>query len=99
MNIITVAELKERLNNDDNLVLIDVREEYEHQEFNIGGRLRPLGGIQEWAKEIVDAPDYEYIMYCRSGQRSGMATVFLQNMGVPNVKNLQGGVIAWIENQ
>ena len=39
MDIITVEELKARLN-DDNLILIDVREPYEHAEFNIGGHNR-----------------------------------------------------------
>ena len=38
---ITVQELKEKLARQDDFVLIDVREPYEHEEFNVGGNLIP----------------------------------------------------------
>jgi len=42
---INVKELKEKLDNKEDFVLIDVREPYEHEEFNIGGQLIPVGSL------------------------------------------------------
>ena len=42
---INVQELKERLDNGEEFILIDVREPYENEEFNVGGELIPLGTI------------------------------------------------------
>ena len=44
-NEITVIELKKRLDSGENLLVIDVREPYEYDEFNIGARLIPLGEL------------------------------------------------------
>ncbi|MFN5932401.1 MAG: rhodanese-like domain-containing protein [Sphingobacteriales bacterium] len=37
------------------------------------------------------------ILYCRSGNRSGMAAMMLETMGFTHVKNLVGGMLAWEE--
>jgi rhodanese-related sulfurtransferase len=42
---ITVQELKERLDNQETLHIIDVREPHEYEEFNIGAQLLPLGDL------------------------------------------------------
>jgi rhodanese-related sulfurtransferase len=46
MQNISVDELKSRLDAGEQINLIDVREPFEHADFNIGGRLVPLGKIQ-----------------------------------------------------
>ena len=45
MNSITAIALKEKIDNGEEFQLIDVREPYEHEEFNIGGHLIPLNEI------------------------------------------------------
>ena len=94
---INVIELKEKLNNRDDFVLIDVREPYEHEEFNIGGQLIPLGSIPNSISQLMEHQDKEVVVYCRSGKRSAMAQHFLQQIGFKNVRNLTGGVLAWAD--
>ena len=96
MQLITVSELKERLAKGEKLNLVDVREPSEHQEFNIGGELIPLGKIQRMEIEKLEPlKNQEIICYCRSGNRSGQACQVLDMLGFTNTKNLQGGMLAW----
>ena len=98
MNNITPEEVKRRLDAGEKLNVIDVREPYENADFNIGGMLIPLGNIQSMQiDEIEDLKDKEVIFYCRSGNRSGQACLFLDAMGFKNTKNLVGGMLAWEE--
>jgi rhodanese-related sulfurtransferase len=98
MDNITVEELKRRLDAGEKLHIVDVREPYENADFNIGGVLIPLGQIQSMQiDEIEDLKDQEVIVYCRSGNRSGQACMFLDAMGFKNTKNLVGGMLAWQE--
>jgi len=96
MQTITVQELKERLDKGESIHLVDVREPAENAEFNIGGLLLPVGEIRNMQTEPID--DWkkdEVILYCRSGNRSGQATMILEQLGFENVKNLTGGMLAW----
>ena len=96
MENISVEEVKKRLDNGEKINLIDVREPYENADFNIGGTLLPLGQIQSMQiDDIEDLKDKEVILYCRSGNRSGQAAMFLEAMGFKNTKNLVGGMLAW----
>jgi len=96
MKNITPEEVKKRLDAGENLHLIDVREPHENAAFNIGGILLPLGKIQSMQTEdIDDLKDEEVILYCRSGNRSGIAAMTLTSMGFTNTNNLVGGMLAW----
>ena len=96
MQVITVTELRERLSKGEKLNLVDVREPSEHNDFNIGGELIPLGKIQSMEVDQLEAlKDQELIFYCRSGNRSGQACQIVEMLGFTNAKNLQGGMIAW----
>jgi rhodanese-related sulfurtransferase len=100
MQQITVQELKKRLDAGEKLNILDVREPYEFAEFNIGGKLVPLGKIQSMQIDELDEwKDQEVIVYCRSGSRSQTACLFLDTLGFSNTKNLQGGMLAWQEQQ
>lgn len=74
--------------------MLDVREEYEHEEFNIGGTLIPLDEVIRKAAAIpMDKP---VIVYCRKGIRSQIAIQRLEEkFGFTNLINLQGGVEKW----
>ena len=77
---------------------MDVREPHEHEAFNIGGQLVPLGRIQTMQADELDAlKDQELIVYCRSGNRSGQACLILDTMGFTNTVNVVGGMLAWQE--
>jgi len=96
MENITAEEVKKRLDSGEKLNLVDVREPHENADFNIGGILLPLGQIQTMQiDDIEDLKEKEVILYCRSGNRSGQAAMFLDAMGFKNTKNLVGGMLAW----
>ncbi|MGZ4049897.1 MAG: rhodanese-like domain-containing protein [Bacteroidia bacterium] len=98
MTNISPEEVKQRLDNGEALNLIDVREPHENAEFNIGGKLLPVGKIQSMQiEDIEDLRDKEVILYCRSGNRSGIAAMTLDRLGFTNTKNLTGGMLAWQE--
>jgi rhodanese-related sulfurtransferase len=98
MQQITVEELKSRMDAGEKINLIDCREPHEYAEFNLGGRLIPLGQIQTMQiDDIEDLKNEEIIVHCRSGQRSMMACLFLDTLGFKETKNLSGGVLAWQE--
>ena len=95
---ITAEEVKNRLDAGEKLHLIDVREPHENAEFNIGGLLMPLGKIQSMqVEDIEDLKNEEIILYCRSGNRSGISAAILDQLGFSNTKNLVGGMLAWQE--
>jgi rhodanese-related sulfurtransferase len=98
MEQITVTELKQRLEKGETPNLLDVREDSERTEFNIGGKHIPLGKIQLFElEELDDWKDQEIIVYCRSGKRSGLATMMLGQAGFDKVLNLEGGMLKWVE--
>jgi rhodanese-related sulfurtransferase len=99
MEDITVQELKERLDSNEDLNVIDVREEYEYEEDNIGSILIPLGQVPHRIGELEKFKDQELIMLCRSGNRSGQAKMYLQQMGFSKVRNVLGGMMAYRENE
>jgi rhodanese-related sulfurtransferase len=96
MQTISVEELKARIDAGETLHLLDVQEPFEHEDFNIGGVLLPLGRIQTLQTDEIDGwKDQEVICYCRSGNRSGQACMILEGAGFTNLKNLSGGMNAW----
>ncbi len=94
MKQITPAELDRLLKEQRELHLIDVREAHEHQAFNIGGELIPVGDILKHA-EIIEK-EKPVVLYCRMGIRSQIAIQRLQQkFPFTNLINLQGGTEAW----
>jgi rhodanese-related sulfurtransferase len=92
---ISVVELKKRLDSGEKINLIDVREQFEYEEFNLGGKLIPLGNLPSNLEDLEDLKDEEIIVHCRSGARSGTAKMFLTQSGFTNVRNLLGGILDW----
>ncbi len=97
MEDITVNELKRKLDANEDFILIDVRESYEHDEFNIGGKLIPLSEIPLAIIEMESDKDKEIVLYCRSGNRSGIAKDYMAQMGFSKVRNTLGGMLDWVE--
>lgn len=93
---ITVQELKERIDKGDTPIMIDVREphEWEMQHLTSVEKIS-LGTLPYKIQDIEEMRDKEVVMICRSGGRSGRATQFLSDQGFTNVRNLEGGMLAW----
>jgi sulfur-carrier protein adenylyltransferase/sulfurtransferase len=90
---ITVQELKRRIDAGEDVQLIDVREPYEFQIAQIGGKLIPQNDVPQRLAEIDR--DREVIVHCRSGARSQRIAEFLVQSGYLKVANLAGGILAW----
>ncbi len=95
MQEISVSELKERLDNGEDIFILDVRQPDEYRYCNIGGFLVPLG---ELPRRIGDLdPNREIIVVCHSGVRSARAAQYLQRFGFSQARNLVGGIDRWAE--
>ena len=94
---INVVELKSRLDAGDKFIFLDVREPHEFDEFNIGAQLIPLATVPENIAQFAGHENEEIIIHCRSGKRSAMAQMSFQQAGFSNVRNVEGGVLDWID--
>ncbi|MCH7414298.1 rhodanese-like domain-containing protein [Belliella sp. R4-6] len=97
MEDITVEDLKQRIDNKEEFVFIDVREEWEYEEDNLGALNIPLGTLPHQLDEIEQYKNQEIVIHCRSGARSGNAKKFLETKGYNKVRNVLGGINAYRE--
>lgn len=98
MNEITVTELKSRLASGDHLLLVDVREPHEHDEYNLGGINIPVTQLPFRTDELKSDEENTIVLYCQSGNRSLLAQKLLATQfKIENTLNLKGGVTAWRE--
>ena len=94
INHISTADLKKKIATGENVFLLDVREDFEHEFFNIGGIHIPLSEVLNKANQIPG--DKPVIVYCRKGVRSQIAIQKLQvRFGLTNLLNLTGGLEKW----
>ena len=88
------GQLAQRLTENGNLVLLDIREPWEWSLASIGDpRLLPMGELEE----RIDSLDrsVEMVVYCHHGMRSDMAAQLLRRAGAKHVRNLVGGIDRW----
>lgn len=97
MEDIYVKELKERLEKGEKFHFLDVREEWEYEEDNLGALNIPLGELPKKLAKLEKWKDDEIIVHCRSGARSGNAKKFMEGKGFSKVRNVLGGIIAYRE--
>ncbi len=97
-------DLVDRLEENPDLLLLDVREPYEFDAMHIRGSINAPRGIleascewdyEETIPELVQARDREVVVVCRSGNRSVLAAYTMQRMGYKNVYSLKTGVRGW----
>jgi rhodanese-related sulfurtransferase len=98
MKTISVDALKAKIDAGEKINLVDVREPHEHEAYNIGGILLPLGKVQGLETDDIDHLKNETVyVYCRSGNRSGQACLMLEPYGFKDIINVSGGMLAWQE--
>jgi len=92
---ISVQELDLILKNENKQIqLIDVREQYETEIATLGGELIPLKAIAKYVNRIDK--NKNVVLYCRSGKRSAEAIEILEEkFGFKNLYNLRGGILAF----
>jgi sulfur dioxygenase len=104
-----VAEAKKQINEIDvvkakdliargNIILLDVREENEFKEGHIDNAILLPRGVLEF--KLGSVPELQnkaapVLAYCRTGGRSALAALTLQNLGYTNVLSIAGGYEAW----
>jgi len=105
----TIAELmpwdvEERIKQNKDLMLVDIREECEFSRFHIKGSMLIPRGILESACEeeyedampcLVEGREREIVVICRSGLRSVLGTQMLQMMGFRNICSMKTGLRGW----
>lgn len=95
---VTVAETQQRMRENNDIKLIDVREDNEWNAAHAAGAIHLGKGIIERDIETaVPDKNTELILYCGGGYRSALATDALQKMGYTNVFSMAGGWKAWKE--
>jgi len=96
MKTVTAQELQQWISSGKKIQLIDVREPDEHEAFNIGGELIPLGEIGLHPEKI--SGEVPVVLYCRKGIRSQFAIQKLETKFLfTQLYNLAGGTEAWIK--
>lgn len=93
MKNITAEELKGWIAEHRNFMLIDVRENWEHQACNLGGVNIPLGELISRKEELDNS--LPIIIYCEKGIRSVIAIQRLETHGFTDMYNLTGGISKW----
>ena len=87
-------QLVSMMEENDDLVIIDVREMHEIARGTIEGAIpMPMATVPLRLNEIPN--DKEVVFICRSGARSAQACMFMEQNGFDNVYNLRGGIISW----
>jgi rhodanese-related sulfurtransferase len=91
---ITPAELKRLLDQGEKILLVDVREPWEHAQCRIeGATLIPMGNIPSNLQKLdTDEP---VICYCHHGMRSLDVANWLRQQGITTAKSLAGGIDRW----
>ncbi|HEX5703473.1 MAG TPA: MBL fold metallo-hydrolase [Pyrinomonadaceae bacterium] len=95
---ITVAELKELIENDNYLQVIDVRRGGEYESGHAPrAATAPLANLRETLPKLNLNPSRKTAVICAGGYRSSAATSIMQSLGFTNLLNVTGGTNAWIK--
>ncbi|QDU78998.1 putative adenylyltransferase/sulfurtransferase MoeZ [Polystyrenella longa] len=91
-------QVKAKLDNNDDFLLLDVREEDEYQTVHVeGATLVPMSQIQDRVGELDPQKDSEVVVYCHHGGRSMKVMLWLRKQGFSKAINMSGGIDEWAE--
>jgi phage shock protein E len=80
----------------DDLVILDVRTPEEFNEGHIDGAVLIDFYRDDFSAQLAELdPDVPYVLYCRSGNRSGQTTAIMEELGFQSVQDVDGGSLAW----
>jgi len=96
---ITIDDLKNKMDSDNQFILLDIRTEKEYLAGHINNSVwLPRGFIEFKIQKLISDPETEIILYCKRGSRSALTTFTLIEMGYKNVLNLDGGFEEWVSS-
>ena len=96
---LTTSQVKEKLENQENFIFIDVREDNEWATAQIPQAVHfGRGVIERDIEEKINDKNTQIILYCGGGFRSALAAYNLQKMGYTNVYSMDGGIREWLSN-
>jgi rhodanese-related sulfurtransferase len=96
---ITCQEVKKQLDEGVTFHFIDVREEWEHIEQNLGATCYPLGELPQHLPQLSALKAEEIILHCKTGPRGNQAKKYLMSQGFSNVRNMIGGIKEYLQLQ
>lgn len=80
------------------LIVLDVRTSEEFEAGHLEGAMMIDFYAPDFAEQLADLdPNQPYLLYCRSGNRSGQTTAIMERLGFTNVADIDGGIVAWGE--
>lgn len=82
----------------ENLVILDVRTAEEFDEGHLEGAVMIDFYQEDFADRLAELdPDVPYLLYCRSGNRSGQTAALMKELGFTDVADVDGGILAWAQ--
>lgn len=92
---ISAKDAKTVMDSEENIVILDVREQYEFDAGHIpNATLLPVGDIAAKAAQVLPDKNQKILVYCRSGNRSRTAANTLVKLGYTQIYDF-GGIIDW----
>ncbi len=96
INVEQALELIEKHAEEERFLLLDVRTPGEFDEGHLKGAINLDFYSEDFRDRLAELdPEYTYLVYCRSGNRSAMTVSIMEEMGINRAYNLLGGIIAW----
>ena len=90
VTLVTGAEARDIFESDNSVILLDVRNQDEHDDYHIvGSILIPVDELESRLSELPDK-DAVIIVFCRAGRRSAIASEILVSNGYTKVNDMQG---------
>ena len=94
-----VHEVRNKIEQSQDFILVDVREDREWVDGHISGSIHLGKGIIERdIGKVIDDKSKLIVLYCQGGFRSALAGENIQKMGYTNILSMSGGFGDWINN-
>ena len=95
-----VHEVKNKIEQYQDFILVDVREDREWVQGNIPSSIHiGKGVIERDVANLIPNQETEIVLYCQGGYRSALAGESLKEMGYKNVLSMSGGFSDWVNNK
>lgn len=82
----------------EDLVILDVRTPEEFDEGHLEGAIMIDFYSDDFAEQIGELdPNVPYLLYCRSGNRSGQTAEIMEGLNFSDVADVDGGIVSWLD--
>jgi len=93
---LNAKQFYEMIQKEKDVIILDVRTPQEYQEGHISNAINiPVQILGQQLDKLNNFKDKKILVYCRSGNRSAIASQILDRAGFKNVYNLKGGLFEW----